>query len=250
MSKGMTLADLQQQLMTCFHSSQLESCEPLLIGNYDKQARLSVYSKNISGGRIKALTGAFPVCYQILGEECFNAIAAEYVNENPSKARDLNVYGESFPLTLERVISQYKEFTELPYLAELARLEWAYHRAYYTDGHWPIMRDGDSLNEQPKIHINQSLTLITSSFPLDKIWQNNREEQGAQIIESDKEHYCFLIYRKRFWPEVHEISSDEYAFIDFCMPGLALESLVESLGEQVAELVPKFHAMEVLILSQ
>ena len=72
-----------------------------------------------------ALESIYPACLRIVGPEFFRAMARRFASEVPSTSADLNDYGASFPDWLTR----FPPAQELPYLPDVARLDWALHRA-------------------------------------------------------------------------------------------------------------------------
>lgn len=88
--------------------------------------RLAIYRANVSASAGKALGAAYPVIRQVVGDECFDAWVRAYRRQTPSSSGNLDDYGDDFASLLRASPSA----ASLPYLPDLARMEWAVHRAY------------------------------------------------------------------------------------------------------------------------
>jgi len=94
----------------------------------DPTARLAVYRNNVVASLSTALAEAFPVTLQLVGEEFFRAMAGAFVRQQPPRSRILAHYGVDFPTFVEG----FEAARTVPYLADVARLEWARVNAYHA----------------------------------------------------------------------------------------------------------------------
>lgn len=95
----------------------------------DPAQRFRVYRNNVIVSLIDALADTFEVTQQLVGEEFFRAMARLYAYAHPPQSRLMAFYGTSFPAFIET----FPPAADLPYLADVARLEYlqvvAYHAA-------------------------------------------------------------------------------------------------------------------------
>ena len=96
--------------------------------------RLALYRGNLSATAAKALAAAYPVIAALVGAEFFDALARHYVRAWPAQDGDLNLFGDRYAAFL----AGFPHVAELPYLPDMARLEWAVHRAYYAADAAPV----------------------------------------------------------------------------------------------------------------
>ena len=101
----------------------------------DPGQRLAVYRNNVTSSLIDALAAGFPVTQELVGEAFFRAMAAEFVRRQPPRSRVLACYGQRLP----DFIADFEPARSVPYLADLARLEFARIQAYHA-------ADGDALS--------------------------------------------------------------------------------------------------------
>lgn len=86
--------------------------------------RLAVYSNAYRIRLAEALGANVPQLKQLLGDEAFAAIARSYVDEHPSQFASIRWFGDRLAGQLER------SHASQPWLAELARWEWALAAAF------------------------------------------------------------------------------------------------------------------------
>src|SRR5215472_11559161 len=94
-------------------------------GGLDAAARIGIYRNNVLGNYRKALGATYPVVRKLVGAQFFNAAVDAFVRAYPSQHGDVNRYGGELP----RFITSYPPARELPYLPDVARLEWAVDQA-------------------------------------------------------------------------------------------------------------------------
>ena len=80
---------------------------------------LAVYRNTVIHGAVEALRSNFSVVEQIVGEEMFEGIAAEFSAAHPPRSPVLALYGEKFA---EWLVEQVW-IGDLPYLPDVARVE-------------------------------------------------------------------------------------------------------------------------------
>ena len=91
-------------------------------------ARLGVYINHFQVTLTDVLETTFPVVRQLVGDPFFRMVARHYVRDAPPRHPCLFQYGGGFPGFLERL----PEVRSLPYLADVARLEWAINEAWHA----------------------------------------------------------------------------------------------------------------------
>ena len=87
--------------------------------------RMAIYRRTIRSNYRNALGATYPVVKRLVGLPFFNAVVDAYVEADPSRSGDLNVYGDTFG----DFLAHYAPAAEWPYLPDVARLEWAIDEA-------------------------------------------------------------------------------------------------------------------------
>jgi len=125
-----------------------------------------------------ALAGAYPVCRALVGEDCFDALVRDTLAVQASTSPNLHRYGNALP----DVIARSPLAHSVPYLADVARLEWCVHWAHYApDAH--VEAANATLLAQPADTIRaglvESAQWVVSPWPVVSIWRAH--QLGATI---------------------------------------------------------------------
>jgi hypothetical protein len=141
---------------------------------------LQIYQRTVVGTLQRALGEIYPVCQQLVGEQFFAAMTRVFVRQYPSVSPDLADYGQEFGT----FIGDFKPAKDVPYLADVARLEWRWHRAFHAPDEQAL--DTATLSAVPPADIERivfrlpaSASLLQSVYPVHRIWQVNQPECTA-----------------------------------------------------------------------
>jgi len=96
--------------------------------------RYNVYRNNVTVSLIEALAAIFPAVRRITGEEFFGAMARFHIRETPPSSPLLFEYGRDFPA----FIARYEYAQDMPWLADVARIERAWLDAYHAADAEPL----------------------------------------------------------------------------------------------------------------
>ena len=149
----------------------------------DDRARLATrfafYRGNLREGWIKALGNAYPVLQQLVGDECFAALAQLYGDAHPSTCGDLNRFGDLLP----EFVAACGALDDYPYLPDVARLEWTLHRAHYAADAQPLEPAqlaalGDALSAA-RCTLHPACSAFASRFAAVPVWQAHRRGGAA-----------------------------------------------------------------------
>lgn len=146
--------------------------------------RFGVYRNNVYAGLIETLKAAYPVVHRHVGDEFFRAMARAYVTRELPESPVLIHYGGSFPSFIET----FEPAASLPWLADVARIEWAWQQAYHAPDRTPL--DAGQLADMPaarlphiRFDLHPSLRLIASAWPVHDIWETNRTDETVRPID-------------------------------------------------------------------
>ncbi len=174
--------------------------------------RFGVYRNNVYASLIDLLAGRFPVVARLVGEEFFRAMARVYVEREPPVSAVLIRYGASFP----KFIASFAPAASVPYLADMAALEWAWHKAYHAADAEPLAlqelagaadRAGEAV-----LTLHPSLELVRSSYPIVSIWEAN-VQSGEALPMQGKGAEDALVARPRLQVEIRRLTAGGARFI-------------------------------------
>ena len=93
-----------------------------------RASRFEVYRNNVVTSLVRSLEKTYPVVSRLVGAEFFQATARVYVESDPPKTPALIDYGAGFP----RFLGNFEPVRGLPYLSDVAALEWLRTRSYHA----------------------------------------------------------------------------------------------------------------------
>lgn len=202
--------------------------------------RLSVYRGNVYGNYAKALAGAYPIVRAIVGEEFFEGLAREYGRAHPSVSGDLNEYGSA----LAEFVATFRHTQDLPYLPDVARMEWLAHRAYYAADVRPFELARLAViaaEDYPALRpvLAPACALLESRWPLARIWEVHQNDwRGGIDVDLDSGPERILVHRPRWRARVESLSRGDFRFLAGAMAGLALGPALEAALADDPEVEP------------
>jgi len=190
--------------------------------------RFAIYRNNVVVSLGKALKGRFPVVEKIVGEEFFAAMARVFVMEQPPRSPLLATYGDEFAA----FIAAFEPARELPYLADVARLEAARTRSYHAADATPVdpgqlaTLDTDAVGGV-RIDMHPSTAIVRSPHPIVTIWAMNSGEQELVPIDNWRGEDA-LIARPYLEVEVRALPLGGAEFLLALAGGLPLSEATEA----------------------
>jgi len=149
--------------------------------------RFGVYAHNARSSLTKAIENAFPVTRQLVGVDFFTAMAEQFVATHPPREGWLSAYGGSFP----HYVAHYRPAADLPYLPDLARIEWARVRAASAPDDPSLDLKAfaavppDALENLP-MSLHVAASFVSSPFPVFDIWRAHKlADRDKQLTQVD-----------------------------------------------------------------
>src|ERR1700693_4340650 len=120
-----SLRERQRQFCAAVLATAGTSPTFVLEGPASGAERIAIYRRTMFTNYRNALGATYPVVQKLVGTFFFEAAVAEFVRACPSRSGDLNAYGDTFGVFL----AGFPPAADLPYLGDVARLEWAIDEA-------------------------------------------------------------------------------------------------------------------------
>lgn len=158
--------------------------------------RFSVYRNNVIMSLTEVLEAYFSVVARLLGEEFFRATARAFIIAHPPRSPILSRYGGE----LADFLDGFAPVADVPYLSDVARLEWMQQRAYHAaDAAALSAHDLASIRPDrvPRLRFrfHASVGVLKSAFPVFSIWRTNTFDDDVEAIGADAPGQSVLVSR-------------------------------------------------------
>jgi hypothetical protein len=191
--------------------------------------RFAVYRNNVAVGLIGALGSRFPAVKRLVGDEFFGAMAQAYILREPPFSPLLIKYGETFP----NFVEGFEPARPLPYLADVARLEFARGRAYHAADAEPLPRQAfaDLPKERiaaTRVALHPSMGVVTSVHPVLSIWEANQADAAGAVQAWGSE--SVLVARPFLEVETARLGAGVDTFLLALQSGAGIGEAAEAAG--------------------
>jgi hypothetical protein len=184
-------------------------------GGVAAERRLHVYRNNHVAGLATALAAVYPVTARLVGEDFFRQLARAYIAGHPSTSGDLQAFGAVLPAFIRGQAS----LAALPYLADVAALEWAAHEVYHEADEQALdvaalARVDADAQLRIRLHLQLATRFVASPFPVLAIWHANQaaSDDGVPSVSLADGGVRVLVARRDFEVEfrVLEVGEDRF----------------------------------------
>lgn len=192
------------------------------------EARLRVYRHHVAYSLGTALAATFPTVHALVGEEFFRTMAGGFVARELPAQPALSEYGAGFP----EFVAGYEPASGLPYLADIARLDWALNVAFHS----PVGRRlaaadlaAIAVEQLPSLSIALSAgaALVSSRYPIDRIWHASQPGASGDPVDLALGRADLLVMRRPDDVAFIALAEGEAAFVVALGEGASLEAAAE-----------------------
>lgn len=197
---------------------------------YPQTRGVEVYRNNYRGNLHDALAGAYPVIRQLVGEDFFRLLAKRFIERHPSRSGNLHRYGSE----LAEFLAHFDNTQHLPYLPDMARLEWACHLAYFAEEVPPFdisrlatIAAGSYPDLRWRLH--PCCTLLASAYPIAAIWQAHQQGSPADFrVDLNSGGENLLVYRSGLNVQVISLAPASHHWLAQLQQGIALGTATDT----------------------
>jgi len=189
---------------------------------------LQAYRNGVLANLAGAVRTTYPVLQRIVGPAYLDAAIRRYVLERPSTRGDLNAYGSDF----DAFIAAYPPAAELPYLADVARLEWQvqclYGMADAPDQDLSLLA-ATPPEQWGDLHfrLDPAHAVLASRWPLARIWEVNQPGYDGDFRVDFAAPQTVLVQRRPAGTVVESLDDGERYLIRALAAGETLADAVE-----------------------
>jgi len=198
-----------------------------------RQARaLQAYQAHAGAQAERALAAAYPTVQLVVGGETLAALARRYGRHAPAARGDLAEWGATLPSFLRADAALADE----PYLPDLARVDWAVHRAQTAVDAAPDPASLRRLAEEDAAGLTlkpaPGAALVDSRHPVATIWRAHRSAAAdrfapARAALAAAQAEAALVWRRGWRVAVAAVAPADTAFVQAWLAGEALGAALD-----------------------
>lgn len=191
--------------------------------------RAAIHRNNVQASLSAALAARFPVVARLVGAEFFRAMALHFIEQQPPRSPVLAEYGAGFAAFLDT----FEPARQVPYLGDVARLEWARHLAWHAAdaAALPIERLAavapDRL-ESVRLTLHPAAAIVASVWPVVSIWTTNAVDREVRPLGADAGSECALVTRPGLEVLVNRAPAGTDLLVASLIAGAGLGTAVEA----------------------
>lgn len=194
---------------------------------FNLKKRLAAYDGNYHLSLQSWLKKTYIQVFQLVGEDYFSKLAHDFSDQQPLSNNNLHEYGRGFP----RFIATQSVMQDLPYLADVAEVDWHISQAYYAKNKSSFDVAAFSQlceTEQQSVTfiLTDDLHIMSSNFPIYDIWRLNCGDISQVNILSVGQQIV-TIYRKSYQAQVELTSYLEQQLYDSINSHYTFSELLE-----------------------
>ena len=200
---------------------------------------LAAYRGNAAAIAERALAAAYPTVQQLVGGESFAQLAHAVWHRFPPQRGDLAQFGAALPEWIELDPQLASE----PYLADVARVDWAVHTIEQaSDIEQPpagLALLGQIEPAHLRLRLRPGLALVASRWPVATIWQAHRSAGADRFADvraafAAQTQEVALITRHGLRAHVEPADAPTAAFVTALQRGDDLAHALEEVGDALA----------------
>ncbi|WP_164738280.1 HvfC/BufC N-terminal domain-containing protein [Frigidibacter oleivorans] len=180
--------------------------------------RFAVYRNNVAHSLCRALARRYPVVERLVGAEFFAAMAPLYLQADPPVSPLLFRWGEGFAGFLER----FPPVAALPYLPDVARLEWLRGVAHHAADRPPLppaAMAGAGAAATLRIGLHPSAALLRSRHAVVTIWRANQPGTAPAPVDPARPEIALVLRDPADRVHVDRLDAGDAAFVAALLSG-------------------------------
>lgn len=212
------LRDIQTQFLNTIFSETTDNIIKYIHANQlNGEQRLQVYRNNIFETKLENLRRIYPTIIKLVGDDFFRTITQHFIKNQPSSSGNLIDYGGNYSDFLET----FEATTSIPYLSEIAELEWGYHQLFHAaDSHMLDITRLNSISENQypnlKFTLNPACKLFVFQYPIYHIWKmchESAEQEGSIDLNQGGDNILLVRHPLELTIQIHKLSAGEFALL-------------------------------------
>lgn len=194
--------------------------------------RVSVYAHGYYARIVEALAEVYAAVKHVLGEKMFSGLVHAYAERYPSADYNLTQTGKHFP----EFLKDPGVAKEMPFLSELAGLEWRVSLAFHAyDGKLLETAALSQITpedwEKTRLLFQPSVSVLSSAWPVFDIWKARTEPVENIKIDMVGRPQNVLVFRRGLEVHCTLVDSAQCQMLERLLAGETLGQVCEALSE-------------------
>jgi hypothetical protein len=234
--KGLTMPSLleAQQAMRISLVDGDNRAITAMLAEHVSPDTINIYRNTFLLSLTKALRLTYPIVQRLVGEEFFKATAQRFVIEQPPCIPHLDQYGGAFVEFLQN----FEPAAALPYLADVARLEWSISCALHAPDEKPL--DPQELavissDDHGRVCFvgHPSIRLLKLDYPADYIWQAimDGDDDALRSINLNDGKVRLLVERRETGVEFTRLERTRWRLAEQLLSGSSIQVALDEAGD-------------------
>ncbi len=205
-------------------------------------SRLSVYAHGYQARLRQALAEVYESVHQVLGTGAFSELVDSYARRFPSRDYNLNFSGRHLPEFLVNSLWVQR----LPFLADLAQLEWQVCQAFHAISYPPITPaslHGQSFEDWHRVRFifQPSVSLVRSAWPILDIWEVRHRPRSEVNIDLVERPHNVVVSRSELQVRCQLVNLPQAILLEALLAGQTLDETCERLSGDCGENLPPIY---------
>jgi len=208
-------------------------------GDLTAKQRLGIYRGSVHGILTQALAATYPVCQALVGESFFSKMCSVFIDQVPPSSPYFHEYGDD----LADFIQAFPPAQSLPYLSDMARLEWARHCAWQrcnqTKSDFNLLANlSPEAQLRCQFQLPQSAQLLSSAYAINALWQAHQSTEAVDFSQLAINEPCAcLIWRADRTIQQQTLNETQAQFLQAIKQQHPLAELATQFAEQLPPLL-------------
>ncbi len=229
-----TLAELQSTMRDVSLGGDASPLSNIIVNDgFSAAERLSIHRNNTTILLGESLGATFRIVKELVGEDYFANLTRQYIRLHPPTAPCLFEYGSGFP----EFLSNIPTLSELPYISDVAQLEWLWNESFHAPSAPTICTD--DLARVPAGELgglvftpHPSLRLIASHYSLKQIWDLHQcDADPDATVNLDDDGDALVLVRSNVDVQIIKLNLCGFMFASRLVDGACLENAFGAVEE-------------------